>query len=153
MVKIFNPHQYMCDEANKCNPMNMWSIDLHTQQAQLSYEIENIYKSFDTKIETIANEHIEIALSIKLNELHYLTIYQELMLYNQFEEPQKLLLETIADCQIKEKEIEKEIEKVKLPLKKLIELESDDDVDEYLIHDLNSFIKSTGCTITKTNKF
>lgn len=133
-VQLFNPNDYMCNATYM--PMDMHSAKLHIDLGLLTHEIETIYQSFDTEFKLAANEYYEIALSIKFMELHYLTVYQELMLYSQFDEPQKLLLETIADLTIQGKRIEKEIEIFKIPFKRIFE--SDDSLLAAI--DINTFM-------------
>lgn len=96
------------------------------EQKFLSDEIKNIYQCFDSELNTVNDARFEIALDLKFMELYYLTVYQELMLFNQFEEPKKLLLEAIADLTIRGRQIEKEIVMKKVSLKRWIEMENED---------------------------
>lgn len=130
----------MCNGRCDRTLMKIWSAELHKEQAILCHEIENIYQTFDNEFIVVADDYIEIALSLKFMESYYLTVYQELLVCSQFEEPQKQLLETIADLTIKEKGIEKEIEMAKMPLKKFIGMEN----DESSTNDLNELFKSNG---------
>lgn len=103
------------------------------EQKCLSNEIENIYQSFDSELKTVNDARYEIALDLKFMELYYLTIYQELMLFNRFEEPQQLLLEAIADLSNRRSQIEREIEIKKVSLKRWVEMENEDWTNEATI--------------------
>lgn len=123
--------------------MDIESAQVLLEQKILSVEIENIYQSFDSELKTVNDAHYEIALDLKFMELYYLTVYQELMLFNQFEEPQTLLLEAIGDLTIRGRQIEREIEIKKVPLKKWIEMENEDWTNEAAI-ELCALFKFSG---------
>lgn len=121
----------------------MESSRMVLEQKCLSNEIENIYQSFDADLKTVNDSRYEIALDLKFMELHYLTVYQEVMLFNQFEEPQKLLLEAIAELTIKERQIERKIEIKKISLKRWIEMGNEDWTSE-AVNNISALLKFCG---------
>lgn len=123
--------------------MDIESAQMLLEQKFLSDEIENIYKSFDTELKTVNDARYEIALDLKFMESYYLTVYQELMLLDQFEEPQMVLLEAIGDLTIRGRQIEREIEVKKIPLKTLIEMENEDWTNEAAI-EISALFKHSG---------
>lgn len=132
-VQLFEPNKYICERACNHNSVDIETAQMALEQKYLSNEIEDIYQSFDSELKTVNDARYEIALDLKFMELYYLTVYQELMLFNQFEEPQKLLLEAIGDLTVKGRQIEREIEIKKIPLKRWIELENEDWTNEAAI--------------------
>lgn len=97
--------------------MDIWTAKLHRNQALLYNQIETIYKDFDAKIKNLVEQSREISLNVQFMELYYFVLYQELLVLNQFENPNKALLKSIHVAQDKMKRIEDEIRMTKSMLK------------------------------------
>lgn len=100
--------------------MDIWTAELHRNQALLFSQIESIYQSFDAKINVMAEQSREISLRAQFMELYYFVLYQELLVLNQFEEPNKVLLKTIHAAQKRMKRNEEEIKAIKCKLKEQV---------------------------------
>lgn len=102
------------------------AMNRHTAKSQLTQainlnDIEQMYRAFDVQIKLLSHKYHEVELKLKLKELHCLTLYQELLIIDQFEEPEKALLETIAALSTQMMHVEDEIKCSKLKLKLVIE--------------------------------
>lgn len=126
-------------------PIDRPTAELLRDQSLLLHDIEEIYQNFDSEIEFLSNSSLEIAFKLKFMEMHYLVIYQELTIIGQFEEPEKLLFETIGDLTMQMKRIEEEIKGFKFKLKEFIGLEQCSQTSKGSLDSINSFFKSNGC--------
>lgn len=93
--------------------VDIWTATLYSEQALLFEQIENIYQTFDEKIEQMAEEKLDITLKVQFIELYYFVLYQELLVLSKFEEPHKLLLESMDATADKMKQCEDEIKNLK----------------------------------------
>lgn len=93
--------------------VDIWTATLYSEQALLFEQIENIYQTFDEKIEQMAEEKLDITLKVQFIELYYFVLYQELLVLSKFEEPHKLLLESMDETADKMKQYEEEIKNLK----------------------------------------
>lgn len=75
--------------------MDIWTTELHREQALLFSQIESIYQDFDVKIDDLSEHSVDISLKIQFMELYYFVLYQEIMVLSRFEEPHKSLLKSI----------------------------------------------------------
>lgn len=100
-------------ELNAKQQVDIWTATLYSEQALLFEQIENIYQTFDEKIEQMAEEKLDITLKVQFIELYYFVLYQELLVLSKFEEPHKLLLESMDETADKMKQYEEEIKNVK----------------------------------------
>lgn len=97
--------------------MDIWTAELHRNQALLFNEIESIYRDFDAKIKDMDEQSREISLQAQFMELYYFVLYQELLVLNQFEDPNKALLKSMNAAQDKKKRNEEDIKVAKCKLK------------------------------------
>lgn len=126
-IPIFNVGEIKCKEStlaendNGTLQMN-WNIAKSKLLKAIELNgIERIYREFDVQIKSLSHKYNEVQLKLKLMELHCLTLYQELLIIDQFEEPEKALLETIAALSMQMMRVEDEIKCSKMKLKCLME--------------------------------
>lgn len=84
-------------------------------------DVEQITQNFDTTLESLAQHKSQVQLELKLMKLRCLVIYQELLIIDQFDEPEKAILETIATLSTQLVRIEEEIKCQKFKLKCVVE--------------------------------
>lgn len=108
------------DDATEKEQMDIWTAELYRNQSLLFSQIENIYQDFDAKIKDLAEQSREISLKAQFMELYYFVLYQELLVLNQFEDPNKALLKSIHAAQNKMKISEDEIKVAKCKLKEQV---------------------------------
>lgn len=108
------------DDAGEKLQMDIWTAELYRNQALLYSQIEGIYQDFDAKIKDCAEQSREISLKAQFMELYYFVLYQELLVLNQFEDPNKALLKSIHVAQDKMKRSEEEIKEAKSKLKEQV---------------------------------
>ncbi|XP_031617014.1 uncharacterized protein LOC116336928 isoform X2 [Contarinia nasturtii] len=119
-IKYLKTKQKPFDESNEKHRMDIWTIDLHKTMNSLFFQIENIYQDFDVKIKNIVEQSIEISLKVQFKELYYFVIYQELLVLNKFEKPNKALLKSIELTIDKLQTNEEELTTAKSKFKKLM---------------------------------
>lgn len=116
-MKILQTKLQTFDESNEIDCMDIWTAELNKEQTLLFTQIESIYQDFDTKIDDIAEQSIEISLKVQFMELHYFVLYQELLVLNNFEKPHKSLLKSIEATNDKMKQLEEEVKLTKSKFK------------------------------------
>ncbi|XP_055326896.1 uncharacterized protein LOC129580473 [Sitodiplosis mosellana] len=116
-VKDLQTKLQLFDESNEIDGMDIWTAELNKQQTLLFTQIESIYQNFDSKIDDIAEQSIEISLKVQFMELYYFVLYQELLVLNKFEEPHKSLLKSIDATNDKMKLLEEEVKLTKSKFK------------------------------------
>lgn len=131
------------DDASEKQRMDIWTAELHRNQALLFSQIECIYQDFDAKIKDMAQQSRDISLRAQFMELYYFVLYQELLVLNQFEDPNKALLKSINAAQDKMKRNEDEIKVAKCKLKDQV---GDDSLvsPNGKVIDMESLFRATG---------
>lgn len=90
-------------------------------QSLLLAEIEQVFSQFDVAFGSMETQKMETLLKIKFLELHYFTIYQELIICNEFEKPYHQLMETRNQINVQIKQVEQKIARSKCELKEVFE--------------------------------
>lgn len=122
----------------------IFTAELQRDKALILNDIEEIYENFDSEIKSLSNSRSEILFKLKFMELHYLVVHQELMIIGQFEEPEKLLLETIGVLAMQMKRIEEEIKGFKFKLQEFVGMEQGSQASKSSLDEINMFFRLNG---------
>lgn len=124
------------------------SSERRLRKAIIQNDIETIYQQFDGEISSLSHYQAEVQLELKLMELHCLTIYREVLILDHFEEPEKVLHETVAALSSQMMRIEEDIKCNKSKLKCVFELSSTPEASTKNFNGLRRFSNITGKTLT-----